>query len=87
MSNRKVTREIISQRRSRKMIQTNKKKLSELKTVKSIKNKTNISCNKKKIPRFISIFKSPLFSYIQDKSNYNYHIGIHDAGGGGDCEE
>lgn len=90
MSNRKVTREIIDQRRRRKMIQTYKKSPKKMrnptyKSVKSIKNKLKTSCNTKKIPSFISIFNTQLCSYILDKSNHNYQIGIHDAGGGGDC--
>ena len=91
MSNRKVTREIIEQRRSRKMTQTYKKSPKKMrnptyKCVKSIKNKLKTSSSKtEKTLRFIPIFKSRLFSYIQDKSNQNYFIGFHDAGGGGDC--
>lgn len=90
MSNRKLTREIVSLRRTQRIIKSDGRSPKKMrnpkhKTVKSIKNKTKISCNRNRIPSFISIFNTQLCSYIQNKSNHNYQIGIHDAGGGGDC--
>lgn len=91
MSNRKETRKIISQRRNRKMIQINKKSPKKMrnpthKSVKNIKNKLKTSSsNTEKTLRFSPIFRSQLFFYIQEKSNYNYFIGFHDAGRDGDC--
>lgn len=88
MSNRKLNREIISLRRSQKILQANKKSPKKNRNLrpKSVKNRTKISRSERnKIQIFRDNFNTQLCSYIQEKSNHNYQIGIHDAGGGGDC--
>ena len=91
MSNRKATREIIARHRAQKLGLRNKKSSKILikpkEHPKSVSLKKNVPTPKRLIPTqvFRNNFNPQLEQYIKNKSNFNFSIGIHDAGGGGDC--
>ena len=90
MSNRKATREIIARHRAQKLGLRNKKSSKILikpkEHPKSVSLKKNVPTPKRLIPTqvFRNNFNPQLEQYIKNKSNFNFSIGIHDAGGGGD---